>query len=133
LNRAQGFDGGGGGFDVEAQRMGGAGVAFDGGYVAGEIVGVFGGVGFAAVASGFFVHPGDYAEGAGRAQVQALENFSGLHGYDYASSVVDGSGAQIPGIEVAGDDYDLLGVLGALEVGDYVVAGFVRKFLGSER
>ena len=132
LNGAQGVDGGGRGFDVEAQGMGSARVALDGGDVVGEVVGVFGGVGLAAGASGFLVHPGDDAKGAGGAQVEALENFGGLHGHDYAGSVVDGAGAKVPGIEMAGDDYDLLGVFGAFEIGDYVVAGFVRKLLRSE-
>src|ERR1017187_9095828 len=107
--------------------MGGAGVALDGSDVAEEVVRVFGGIGAAASASGFFVHPGDYAESAGGAQVETLQNFGGLHGHDYAGSVVDSSGAEVPGIEVAGDYYDLLGVVGAFEVSDYVVAGFVGK------
>ncbi len=109
--------------------MGGAGVALDGGDVAGEVVGVFGGVGFAAGASGFFVHPGDNAEGAGGAEVEALENFGGLHGHDYAGSIVDGAGAEVPGIEMAGDDYDLLGMFGTFEVGDHVEASFIGELL----
>src|SRR5271167_2969774 len=112
--------------------MGGAGVAFDGGYVVREVVGVVGGVGFAAGASGFFVHPGDYAESSGGAQMEALENFGSLHGHHYASSVVDGTRAEVPGIEMTGDYYDLLGMLGTFEVGDYVVAGFIRKLLGRQ-
>src|SRR5580658_9460655 len=112
--------------------MRGAGVAFDSGDVAGELGGIFGGVGFAAGASGLFVHPGDYAEGAGGAQVEALENFGGLHGHDHAGSVVDGPGAEVPGIEMTGDDYDLLGMFGAFELGNYVIAGFVGEFLRSE-
>src|SRR5271156_1568156 len=112
--------------------MSSAGVALNGGYVAGEVVGVFGGVGFAAGASSFFVHPGDYAEGAGGAQVETLEHFGGLHGHDYSCAVVDGSSAEVPGIEMAGDYYDLLGVVGAFEVCDYVVAGFVSKLLGRQ-
>jgi len=76
--------------------------------VAGEFGGVFGGVGFGTGASGFFVHPGDDAESAGGAQMEALQNFGGFHGHDDAGSVVDGSGAEVPGIEMAGDYYDLL-------------------------
>src|SRR5580698_4847346 len=112
--------------------MGGARVALNGGHVAREIAGVFGSVGFAAGASGFFVHPGNYTEGAGGAQVKALENFGGLHGHDYAGSIVDGSGAEVPGIEMAGDYYDLFGMFGTFEVGDYVIAGFIRKLLGRQ-
>ena len=68
--------------------MGRSGVALDSGDVMGELVDVFGGVGFGAGASGFFVHPGDDAEGAGGAQVQALENFCCFHGDHHAGSVV---------------------------------------------
>src|ERR1035438_4698445 len=102
--------------------MGCSGVAFYGGNVAGGVVGVFGGVGAGAGASGFFVHPSDYAEGAGGAQVEALEDFGGLHGHYYSGAVVDGSGAEVPGIQMAGDYYDLLGMLGTFEVGNHVVA-----------
>src|SRR5580698_2607950 len=112
--------------------MGGARVALNGGHVAREIAGVFGSVGFAAGASGFFVHPGNYTEGAGGAQVKALENFGGLHGHDYAGSVVDGAGAEVPGIEMAGDDHDLFGMFGTFEVSDNVVAGFIGKLLGCQ-
>src|SRR5258708_7928164 len=132
LNGAEGLDGGGDGFGVEAEWMGCAGIAFDGGDVVGEVVGVFGGVGFGAGASGFFVHPRDDAESAGWAQVEALENFGGFHGHDYAGTVVDCAGAEVPGIEMAGDYYDLLGMFGTFEVGDYVVTGFVRKLLGCQ-
>jgi hypothetical protein len=132
LDGAEGVEGGGRGFYVEAQRVGGAGVAFYGGCVVGEIIGVIGGVGAAAGASGFFVHPGDYAESAGGAQVEALEEFGGLHGDYYAGSVVDGSGAEVPGIQVSGDYYDLFGMFGTFQVGDYVVTGFVRKLLGCQ-
>ena len=64
--------------------------------------------------------------------MKALENFGGLHGHDYAGSVVDGSGAEVPRIEMAGDYYDLFGMFGTFEVGDYVVAGFIRKLLGCQ-
>ena len=53
---------------------------------------------------------------------ELLKKMNGLHGDDDAGSVVDGSGAEVPRIEVAGNDDDLLGMLGALPVGDDVVA-----------
>ena len=112
--------------------MGCAGIAFDGGDMVREVGGEFCGVGAAAGASGFFIHPGDDAEGAGGAQVQTLQNFGGLHGNDNASSVIDRASSEIPGIEMAGDDDDLLGMFGAFQVGNDVVAGFVRKFLGRQ-
>ena len=64
--------------------------------------------------------------------MKSLENFGGLHGHDYAGSIVDRAGAEVPGIEMAGDYYDLFGMFGTFEVGDYVVAGFVRKLLGRQ-
>src|SRR5438270_13174653 len=39
----------------------------------------------------------------------------------------------MPRIEMAGNDHDLLRMLGALEVCDDVIAGHVRKLLRSER
>jgi hypothetical protein len=98
-----------------------------------EVGGVFGAVSFAAAASGFFVHPCDHAQGAGGTQVEALENFGSFHGDGDAGGIVDGAGAEIPGIEMSGDDYDLLGMLGAFEVCDDVIAALVRELLRSKR
>src|SRR5271155_2787221 len=112
--------------------MGGARIALNGGDAVHEVVGIFGGVSPAAGASGLFVHPGDDTQGARRTQVKALQDFRGLHGDDDAGSIVDGTGAEVPGIEVSGDNHDLLGMLGAFEIGDDVVTGFVGKFLRRE-
>src|ERR1019366_5655429 len=57
----------------------------------------------------------------------------GRHGDDNPRAVVDGAATEVPGIEMTGDNDDLLGMLAALEVGDNVVAGGVRKALRSER
>ena len=65
--------------------------------------------------------------------MKALKNFGGFHRDDHAGSVIDRAGAEIPGIEMARDNHDLFGMLGALEVGDHVVTGFIRKLLRGER
>ena len=50
-----------------------------------------------------------------------LERPGGLeHGHD-AGAVVGGAGAQVPAIDVAADDHDLVGLLGAGDLGDRVV------------
>jgi hypothetical protein len=64
--------------------------------------------------------------------MQALENFSGGHGDDNTGAVVDSAATEVPGIEVAGNDDDLLGMVATLEIGDDVVASDVGKSLGSE-
>ena len=132
LHRPESLDGGRRGFDIKADRMGGSGIALDGGDVANKIGRVFAGVGFAARAAGFLIHPGDDSEGAGWGQVEALENFGSLHGDNDTGAVVDRAGAEIPGIEMSGDDDDLLGVLGTFKVRNDVVAGLVGKPLRSE-
>src|ERR1700692_1215271 len=105
--------------------MSGAGVALDGGDAVRKIGRVFGRVGFASGASSFFIHPGDDTGGADGAQMEALQNFGGFHGDDDSGAVIDGGGAEVPGIEVAGDDHDLLRMFRAFEIGDDVVADFV--------
>jgi len=129
LHRAERFYGGSCGLRVEAERMRGSRIALNGGDAVREVIGIFRGVSSAAGAAGLFVHPGNDAQGASRAQVKALQDFGGLHGDDNAGSIVDGSSAEIPGIEMPGDDYDLLGVLGAFEICDNVVTGFVGELL----
>ena len=50
-----------------------------------------------------------------------LQGPGGLeHGHD-AGAVVGGAGAQVPAIDVAADDDDLVGLLGAGNLGDRVV------------
>ena len=64
--------------------------------------------------------------------MELLQNLGGFHGDHYTGPVVDGAGAEIPRIEMAGNDHDLLRMFTALEVGDDVVAGDVGKLLRSE-
>src|SRR5208282_1309805 len=132
LHRPQSVDGRGSGFNVKAERMGSAGVALDGGDVVGEVGRVFDGVGLAARASGFFVYPGDDPEGSSGAKMKALEDFGSLHGDDDARSIVDCPGSEVPGIEMSGDDDDLLRMLGTFQVRNDVVAGFVGELLRSQ-
>ena len=63
---------------------------------------------------------------------QLLEQVNGLHGNHDTGAVVEGSGAQVPGVEVAGDDDHLFGVLSSLPVGDDVEAFGVGESLRGE-
>src|SRR5580704_826994 len=109
-----------------------AGVAFDGGNVVGELGGIFGGVGPGPGTPCFFIHPCDDAKGTRGTEVKALEKFTSLHGNDDAGSVVDRARAEIPGIEMSGHYDDLFRMLGAFEVRDDVIAGFVGQLLRSK-
>ena len=50
----------------------------------------------------------------------------GLHRDREASPIVDGAGSKVPGIQMTGDDHDLLGMLRSLQISDYVVASYIR-------
>ena len=97
-----------------AERMTSAEITFKCSNVIGGIGFVFGGVRLAALASVFFVHPCDYAKSALGMQAELLAEICNLHGDGNSRSVVNCAGAEIPGIEMAADDYDLFGMLGAL-------------------
>ena len=63
----------------------------------------------------------DEADGPLGLDAHGLERPGGLeHGHD-AGAVVGGAGAQVPAIDVAADDHDLVGLLGARDLGDGVV------------
>ena len=75
----------------------------------------------------FFAGPEGDADGAFGLDVESLEDAHGLHGDDGAGSIVRGSGAGDPGVEVAADHDDLVlefGV-GAGDLGDGVKAVLV--------
>src|ERR1700757_3535715 len=60
------------------------------------------------------------------------QNFGRFHGNHDSRGIVDGAGSEVPGIEVSGDDDDLLRMFAALQVGDDVVTGRVGQLLRSE-
>src|SRR5882724_1503686 len=109
-----------------------AAIAFDRADMVGDIGFVFGEIGLVAAAAVFFVHPGNYPQSALGTQAELFAKIGGLHGDGYTRGVINRAGAEIPGIEMAGDDDDLLGMLAAFEVGDHVVADGVGKHLRSE-
>jgi len=45
-------------------------------------------------------------------KIEFMKDFGRFHGDDYASAVVDRACAQVPRIEVPGDDDHLFGMLG---------------------
>ena len=65
-------------------------------------------------------------------QAELLAEICDLHGDNYSRAIIDRAGAEIPRIEMAGNNDDLLGMFGAFEIGDDVVAGDLRKRLRSE-
>ena len=63
----------------------------------------------------------DEPDGPPGLDAHGLERAGGLeHGHD-ARAVVGGAGAQVPAIDVAAEDHDLVGLLGARDLGDGVV------------
>ena len=112
--------------DVEAQRMRRPGIALDRGRGAKEFGRVILGVGLAAGAAAFFVHPRNHSQSALRMQVKLLQNLGRFHRDHHAGAVVDCARAQIPRIEMSRDHDELFGMFAALQVGDDVVAGLRR-------
>src|SRR5437868_3017071 len=55
-------------------------------------------------------------------QVEPVQQLSRLHGDHDTGAIINRSGAQVPRIQVAGDDYNLFRMLGAFEIGNNVVA-----------
>ena len=116
----------------DARRVVGAEVALDGADVVGEVVFVVGHVLGRTFGAFFFAHPGDAADGAFGVDAELLEEMNDLHGDDHAGAVVDCAGAEVPGVEMAGNDDNLLGVLGSLPVGDDIVAVGIGEGLRGE-
>ena len=57
-----------------------------------------------------------------RVEIQPLEQFGGFHSDGNACTIVDRASAEIPRVQVTGNDHNLLGILQALEVPNDVVA-----------
>ena len=66
------------------------------------------GIGFSAAQAVFLVHPGDHPDGATRMQSQLPNEVDRFHRDRDPGAVVDRACPQVPRIEVAGDDHDLL-------------------------
>src|SRR5437660_10366571 len=66
-------------------------------------------------------------------QVEPVQQLSRLHSDHDAGAIVNRSGAQVPRIQVAGDDHNLLGMLGAFEIGNNVVALGFWALMRSQR
>ncbi len=89
-------------------------------------------VGLVTASAVFFVHPGNDAQRAPRAETQAPQNFRSLHRHHHTCAVVDCTLAKVPGIEMPADNDNLLGMLASLQIGDDVVAGDVGQSLRRE-
>src|SRR5713226_6209131 len=62
-----------------------------------------------------------------------FDELPSFHGYGNSGGVINRACSQVPGVQVPGDDYHLLGMFGTLEVGHDVVAQHVRPGLRSQR
>src|SRR5260370_34080101 len=90
-------------------------------------------ISLATSASTLLVHPRNHTKSALRAEMEFLQQFSGLHRNGNSCRIIDGSSAKVPGVEMSGDHNDLFGMLTPLQIGDHVVADRVWKFLRRER
>ena len=77
----------------------------------------------------FLAHPRNKADGALRMDPQILHQMDRLHRDHHPCAVIDRSCSQIPGIQMARNHHHLLRMLGALPVGDHVVALRIRQRL----
>ena len=87
-----------------------AGIGFDGGDVVGHLGRVVPGVGFAAAEAGFLVGPEHDTDGASGSEVQLAQDIHGFHGHDAAGRIIVGSVADVPGVDVAAKDDELVGM-----------------------
>ena len=65
--------------------------------------------------------------------MEALQQLCRLHGDHHAGAIVNRARAEVPGIEMPGNDHHLLGMLGALEVGDHVITLYFRAQVRGKR
>jgi hypothetical protein len=61
--------------------------------------------------------------------MKLLDEVGCCHGHVDTGTVVDGAGAELPGIKMTGDNDDLLWVLTSFQVGYYIVGLGVRQHL----
>src|SRR5436190_16028908 len=108
-------------------------IAFDGGHVLAVVVLLLLAIFAAADAAVLLVHVGDDPNGAFWLELEELYKESGLHRDDNAGTVIEGACAQIPRIEMAADDHDLVRLLTSLQVSDDVITRRIGKRLRCER
>ena len=87
--------------EEDAVGMPCAQVRFDGSDMVGCFAGVFLDVSRRALRAFFFAHPGDKSDRPFGVYPKFRKQMDGLHRNHHACAVVDGSRAQIPGIQVA--------------------------------
>src|SRR5437764_2512502 len=106
--------------ETEARGTKDAGVRLDGEHVAGEFRLVRVAVGDASARAVLLVRKQHDADRSARTKAQLFEQTHGLPRGDDASAVVLRARAHVPRINVAADDYDLVGLLSTFEFGDDV-------------
>ena len=112
--------------------MSGAKVALNRGKMVLDFVLVRRGISDTAGIAELLIHPGNHANGPLGMQAKLLDQLRGLHGHHDAGRIVNGAGAQVPRIEMAGDDHDLFRMLAAFQVADHVERLDVSKLLRSQ-
>src|SRR3954454_6819936 len=75
----------------------------------------------------FLIHPSDHSNGAFGPQTQLLQRLRNLHGSRNTRTVIDCASSQAPGVEMAGEDDYLLGMLTPLNVCNNVCTFGVRQ------
>src|SRR5215813_12440534 len=77
----------------------------------------------------FLIHPGSKPNRASGMRANLLNDADNVHRDPYACGVVESPGSQIPGIQVPGDNHDLLRDLVTFQISDDVVALFRSKIV----
>ena len=124
---------GGGNLCVEAQWMSCTPVAFNRSDMVREFPGMSFCIPSPAAQAALFIHPCDHSDGSLRVQMQLDQKLRCIHRDGHSSGVVDRAGAEIPGIEVPGNDNHLLRMLAAFQIRNNVVARNLWKKLWRER
>jgi hypothetical protein len=88
---------------------------------------VIGEVGPPAVQSVLLVHEEDAANGSLRRQAHLFQQPHRLHHHGHAGTVIDRAGAEVPGVEVAADEDDLVRPFAAADLRDHVRRFDIRQ------
>src|SRR5262245_58430177 len=107
-------------------------IALDCSNVIGQVVLPVLKIGRRTLQPGLLTHPGDDANRPLRFQVELLAQIGHLHRDSYSGSIIEGPCSQVPRIEMAGDNYDLVGKFASLEIGNHVMTLDVGQYLGRE-
>src|ERR1700751_1172918 len=109
-----------------------AAIGFVNGKMIGKLARVILRVLLRSAATVLFVHPRNHADGSSRFEMKLPNQMRCFHRHRHARTIIDRARPQLPRIEMTRDDYDLLGMFAALEVGDDICAFDIRQCLWGE-